>query len=154
MTYITFNTPLGTLTVYEADDAIYKVELGDTSPKEAAAGEPSALLQEAKNQLLQYMDGKRQTFDVPLSLNGTPFQNSVWQALQQIPYGETRSYKDIAEQVGSSQGYRAVGMANSQNPLPIFVPCHRVIQADGSIGGYALGPHRKQQLLLLEEKNK
>ena len=108
------------------------------------------LLHRAKEQLLEYLAGERKKFDLPLAPHGTPFQQRVWNALQEIPWGETRSYKDIALAVDCPKGFRAVGMANRSNPLPIFIPCHRVIAADGSLGGYAGGLELKKALLTIE----
>ena len=96
------------------------------------------------------MDGKRKVFDLPLSLKGTDFQKQVWQALRDIPYGETRSYKQIAVAIGNPKAVRAVGMANNRNPLLIVVPCHRVIGTDGKMVGYAAGVDKKEFLLRLE----
>ncbi|MBQ8510492.1 MAG: methylated-DNA--[Clostridia bacterium] len=101
-------------------------------------------------QIREYLDGKRRTFDLPYALHGTPFQMSVWRALCDIPYGETRSYADIARAVGNPKACRAVGMSNHRNPISIIVPCHRVIAADGSIGGYGGGLDMKEALLTLE----
>ena len=109
------------------------------------------LIQKAASQLREYFDGKRTAFDLPLALCGTDFQNAVWKALQTIPYGQTRSYKDIALLVGSPKAYRAVGMANNRNPIAIIVPCHRVVGSDGSLTGYAGGLAVKERLLALEK---
>ena len=110
-------------------------------------------MRKAIEQLSEYFAGQRKVFELPLSLRGTDFQLRDWNALLEIPYGETRSYKDIAEAVGCPRGFRAVGMANRRNPLPIVVPCHRVIGADGSLTGYA-GANKalaiKEYLLKLE----
>jgi len=103
-------------------------------------------------EIKEYLSGKRQKFDIPLKLYGTDFQLSVWNALLTIPYGETRSYRDIAEQIGNPKACRAVGMANNRNPIAIIVPCHRVIGADGSLTGFGGGLGLKQQLLELEQK--
>lgn len=110
------------------------------------------LLKEAKNQLTEYFEGKSKHFDIPLAPYGTEFQKTVWEALQTIPYGETRSYKQIAEKTGNPKAARAVGMANNRNPIAIFIPCHRVIGADGSLVGYASGLSIKKYLLELEQK--
>ena len=110
------------------------------------------LLQEAKRQLDEYFAGKRKTFDLPLAPSGTPFQRSVWNALRNIPYGQTRSYQDLAQAVGRPNACRAVGSANAKNPLPILIPCHRVVRSDGSTGGYAGGTKLKQILLELEKR--
>lgn len=112
--------------------------------------ETTPLLRDAVLQLTEYFAGQRKKFDLPLSLRGTPFQCSDWEALCTIPYGQTRSYRQIAEQIGCPKGFRAVGMANHENPIMIIVPCHRVIAADGSLGGYACGLDAKRFLLELE----
>ena len=101
-------------------------------------------------QLLEYFEGKRTAFDLPLDLRGTPFQLEVWRALLAIPYGETRSYAEIARAVGRPAAVRAVGAANGANPIAIVVPCHRVIAADGSLGGYGGGLELKARLLAME----
>jgi len=107
----------------------------------------SSLLRRAAGQLVEYFGGSRKTFDLPLSLHGTPFQLDDWAALLTIPYGETRSYKQIAEQIGRPKAYRAVGMANNRNPISIIIPCHRVIGHDGSLVGYGSGLDHKEYLL-------
>ncbi|WP_136253946.1 methylated-DNA--[protein]-cysteine S-methyltransferase [Onishia niordana] len=120
---------------------------------EAEATEPThsnALTDRARAQLEEYFDGLRQTFNLPLSPKGTDFQQRVWQALATIPFGETRCYAEIAEQLNRRGGQRAVGRANGQNPLAIVVPCHRVIGSDGRLTGYAGGIGRKQWLLAHE----
>jgi methylated-DNA-[protein]-cysteine S-methyltransferase len=104
-------------------------------------------------ELQQYFEGKRQHFDIPLDLSGTEFQQRVWQALLQIPYGHTKSYKDISEMVNCHKGYRAIGMANHNNPIPIIIPCHRVINSSGKLGGYGGGLDNKVFLLDLEKRN-
>jgi len=122
---------------------------------EAPAGfEPAKtpLIEKAATQLKEYFAGKRTEFDLPLSLAGTDFQRSVWKALQEIPWGETRSYKDIAVRIGKPRATRAVGMANNRNPIPIIVPCHRVVGSDGSLTGYGGGLPVKQRLLELEKR--
>ena len=105
---------------------------------------------QAVAQLEEYFSGKRRRFTLPLDLRGTLFQRRVWKALQQIPYGETRSYRQIALQVGNPKAARAVGMANHANPVGLIVPCHRVLASDGSLGGYAGGTRLKARLLRLE----
>lgn len=106
---------------------------------------------EAVGQLEQYFAGRRESFSLPLDLYGTTFQKQVWQALTTIPYGERRSYKQMAEAIGSPKAVRAVGGANNRNPIPIIIPCHRVVGADGSLTGYAGGLDLKQLLLGLED---
>ncbi len=117
-------------------------------------GTKTELTNKAYNQLLEYFDGKRKFFDVPYKLNGTDFQKRVWSALCDIPYGETRSYKDIAIAVGNEKASRAIGMANNKNPVTVIVPCHRVIGASGKLVGYAGGLEMKEFLLIMEEENK
>lgn len=107
----------------------------------------------AFKQLKEYFEGRRKTFDLPLNPKGTDFQKKVWQALCEIPYGETRTYKQIAEQCGNPKASRAVGMANNKNPIGIVIPCHRVIGANGALTGYAGGLDKKQKLLNLEKKH-
>lgn len=102
---------------------------------------------EAMDQLQAYFDGTRQAFDLALAPEGTPFQREVWEALQHIPYGETVSYAQLAQRIGRPQAVRAVGAANGKNPLPIVIPCHRVIGSDGTLTGYAGGVHIKAALL-------
>lgn len=106
---------------------------------------------EAEQQLLDYAQGLRTAFTLRLNPQGTIFQKQVWQALQTIPYGETRSYQQIAEQIGRPKSYRPVGNANHQNPIPIVIPCHRVITQSQKLSGYAYGADIKQQLLNLEK---
>lgn len=106
-----------------------------------------AILHEGQKQLEEYFAGKRRAFDLPLAANGTAFQQRVWEAVRAIPWGSTSSYQRIAEQIGGNAVARAVGTANGANPIPIIVPCHRVIGADGSLTGYVGGLRRKQWLL-------
>ena len=114
--------------------------------------ETSAPFTAAILQLDQYFDGTRHEFDVPLAPRGTAFQRNVWQALQNIPFGRTASYSDIATIVGNPKGCRAVGMANAKNPIPIIIPCHRVIGKNGTLTGFGGGIETKQFLLDLEQK--
>ena len=119
----------------------------------AAAGEEmdaAPVLMQAERELEEYFAGRRTAFSVPLSMHGTPFQMAVWAALRAIPYGETRSYGELARRIGRPGACRAVGMANHVNPLPILVPCHRVVGADGHLTGYAGGLDVKKYLLELE----
>ncbi len=108
---------------------------------------------EARRQLLEYFAGERKEFDLPLRLNGTEFQLSVLEELRRIPYGETSSYGDIAERIGRPKAMRAVGAANGRNPIPIIVPCHRVIGSSGDLTGFGGGLAAKEALLLLEAEN-
>ena len=145
---------IGTVRIVERGGSIIRFDLGPTAPFEPladAAEQKTALLERAFAQLQEYLTGKRQKFDLPLAPEGTPFQRRVWDALVDIPYGQTRSYKQLAEAAHSPRGYRAVGMANNRNPIAIFIPCHRVIGADGSMVGYGGGLDIKVTLLQLED---
>ena len=142
-----FSSPVGFFTIYEQNGALVRLALG----KENESGS-SPLLAAAVRELEEYFAGVRQVFDLPLAPKGTVFQQRVWHALQQIPYGQTASYKQLAAAVGNPLACRAVGGANNKNPLPIFIPCHRVIGTDGKMVGYAGGLKIKQFLLELEQK--
>lgn len=141
------------VTIAERDGKIVRVSLGGNEIPEGE-NKQTRLLVQAAEQLDEYFTGKRKEFDLPLAAGGTLFQKRVWNALCTIPYGETRSYKDIAIQIGNAKACRAVGMANHNNPIGIIVPCHRVVGADGKLVGYAGGLDRKQLLLELERKYK
>ena len=124
-----------------------------TRTEEPAADESRTPLTDlAFQQISEYLNGQRRTFDFPYRLQGTPFQQKVWQALRNIPYGETRTYGEVAAAVGSPKACRAVGMANHQNPIMIVVPCHRVVGASGKLVGYRSGLDLKEALLQLEKK--
>lgn len=124
-----------------------KINHSDVTYKE------TPLLRRASKQLIEYLEQNRKTFDLPLVPQGTAFQQKVWKALQEIPYGKTCSYKEIAEQIGNVKACRAVGMANNKNPIAIFTPCHRVIGANGKLVGYAGGLDTKEKLLELERRS-
>jgi len=109
-----------------------------------------AIVRQAEQELREYFAGRRRTFTVKLDLEGTEFQRKAWDAMRKIPFGETISYGDQARKVGKPKAYRAVGSANGKNPIPIIVPCHRVLASDGSLGGYSLGLSMKRRLLALE----
>ena len=111
------------------------------------------LMKQCADQLREYFDGKRKGFDVALAPKGTDFQQKVWRALQNVPYGETRTYGEIAAEIGNPKASRAVGMANNRNPIMILIPCHRIIGTNGKLVGYAGGLARKQALLDLEQKH-
>lgn len=111
------------------------------------------LLKEAFLQIHEYLKGERKEFDIPLNPQGSKFQQTVWSELLNIPYGEVRSYKVIASSIGSQNSARAIGSANNKNPIPIIIPCHRVISADGNISGYTGGSEIKEFLLKLEKEN-
>ena len=118
----------------------------ETVPRTGAG----AIVRQAEQELREYFAGRRRTFTVKLDLEGTEFQRKAWQAMCKIPFGETISYGDQARKVGKPKAYRAVGSANGKNPIPIIVPCHRVLASDGSLGGYSLGLSMKRRLLALE----
>jgi methylated-DNA-[protein]-cysteine S-methyltransferase len=146
----TVDSPVGTLTLVANEQALVSVYWAEEQPEETP-GENHPILEAAARQLAEYFAGKRQHFDVPLAPDGgTEFQQRVWLALGEIPYGKTWSYGELAKRVGNAKASRAVGAANGQNPLPIFVPCHRVIGADGSLTGFGGGMERKKTLLALE----
>jgi O-6-methylguanine DNA methyltransferase len=121
------------------------------APRECAAESGKAFLSAAVRQLREYFDGARREFDLPLDLRGTRFQLQVWRAVTKIPYGETRTYAQIASQIGNPKATRAVGGANGRNPAPIIVPCHRVVATGGGLGGYSAGLDFKSRLLALEK---
>ena len=146
-----YNYPTGTLGIAESNNAISHICYSNKTPFGFAIKE-TPLIKKAAAQLDEYFTGKRKAFDLPLELKGTSFQNAVWNALLAIPYGETRSYKEIAEYIGNPRACRAVGMANHRNPLAIIVPCHRVVEHSGGLGGYAGGLDVKRLLLDLEMK--
>ena len=151
MTYCTFESPIGTL--YIGEENGYIVYLSKTEPQNAQKG-MSILLLTAASMLREYFAGKRKDFPLPLKAEGTEFQQSVWRALLKIPYGETRSYKQVAEMAGNEKACRAVGMANHNNPIMILIPCHRVIGSDGSMTGFGTGISDKEYLLKLESEYK
>ena len=147
MPTFTMETPIGLLSVEEQDHAITAIRFGGDS-----ISEPSTpLLRQAKQQLTEYFSGVRRTFDLPLNPHGTPFQKMAWSALCEIPYGEIRTYAQQAAAIGKPKACRAIGMANHCNPIPIVIPCHRVIGKGGKLTGYAGGLDTKRYLLTLEQ---
>ena len=145
MNHFVYPMPLGRLTIAAHEKGIVSIHFGDVEldmPRK-----PSTLTNKAATQIQEYFAGKRREFDLPLDPKGTDFQLTVWKALQTVPYGETRTYAQIAEAIGKPHAYRAVGMANNKNPIPILIPCHRVVGADGSLTGYAGGIDKKLWLL-------
>lgn len=148
-------TPVGTLTLVAGDGGLAAVLWENDAPNRVRLDQgvqdgSHAVLLAAQEQLEQYFAGARQHFDLALDFNGTPFQRAVWQALLDIPYGQTRSYGDIARTIGNPAAVRAVGAANGRNPLSIIAPCHRVIGAGGALTGFAGGLAAKEFLLGLE----
>jgi methylated-DNA-[protein]-cysteine S-methyltransferase len=149
-----YQTPIGTIGIAENGRALTNLFFkGEAYPEDALKKE-TPLIKEAWSQLQLYFEGKGKKFDLPLEVKGTDFQKAVWKALQEIPYGETRSYKDIAVRIGNEKACRAVGMANNRNPVSIIIPCHRVIGADGKLVGYGGGLGVKEYLLNLEKTYK
>jgi methylated-DNA-[protein]-cysteine S-methyltransferase len=147
-----FETPVGTLGIVENGVAITEVYFEKENRHMDVMLAETKLIKETCKQLQEYFEGKRKAFNLPLAPKGTPFQLKVWNALQNIPYGETRSYKDIAIAAGNFQASRAVGMANNRNPISIIIPCHRVIGSNGKLVGYGGGLHIKEYLLDLEKQ--
>lgn len=147
----TIQSPLGPLTLVEEDGALVQLSFDGYTVLESEEVD-SPLLREAERQLASYFAGQLQVFSLPLCTRGTPFQEKVWCALQKIPYGETRTYGELAAMIGQPTAARAVGGANHRNPLAIIIPCHRVVAAHGGLGGYGGGLDKKQWLLALEEK--
>ncbi|MFD5628740.1 methylated-DNA--[protein]-cysteine S-methyltransferase [Streptomyces sp. NPDC127072] len=148
------DSPYGPLTLVADEGALcglYMVGQRHRPAEESfGARDDDALLDEATDQLAAYFAGELKEFDLPLRLDGTPFQQGVWEQLRLIPYGETRSYGELAEVLGNVGASRAVGLANGKNPIGIIVPCHRVVGANGSLTGYGGGLDRKQRLLDFE----
>ena len=147
------DSPVGPLMLAAGDDGLRHIEFRENrhpANRSDWHGGDSPVLQDAEAQLREYFAGERRAFDLPLAPRGTPFQLQVWQALAGIPYGSTVSYAQLAQAVGNPEAMRAVGAANGRNPLPIVLPCHRVIGADGALVGFGGGLPVKQQLLRLE----
>ena len=149
-----YQSPIGVLKIKEDNNCIVGVHLLTESEEISKTEEESKcspLLIKACTQLTEYFAGKRTFFSLPIKFTtGTPFQHSVWNALRDIPYGETRSYEDIAVAIGNPKAVRAIGQANHNNPVLLLVPCHRVINKNGSLGGFGCGVEIKKQLLQLE----
>jgi len=147
----TRQTGIGCIGLAERDGVLVELAL-KAAPMAHSLPEPETI-RRTFVQIEEYLAGKRKSFDVPLYAEGTPFMRRVWDALRRIPYGETRSYKDIAAAIGQSGAMRAVGMANNRNPIALIIPCHRVIGADGRLVGFAGGLDMKRRLLDLEAGN-
>ena len=142
MNRITFDSPVGRLCVTEQDGAITCLDWGGTPE-----GEETPQLAEARAQIAEYFAGTRTAFDVPLDLRGTDFQVAAWRALADIPHGTTVSYGEQARRIGRPSAVRAIGAANGRNPVPVVLPCHRVVGADGSLTGFGGGLEVKRALL-------
>lgn len=153
----TFQSPIGFLTICEKNNQLTHLYLDHSyegSLKKRTFEHHSDFLHEVYHQLNEYFAGKRKTFELPVNGEGTVFQKAVWRELQKIPYGEIRSYEDIAVAIGNKKAVRAIGQANGRNPIMIVVPCHRVIRKNGDISGFACGVEAKRYLLDLEREYK
>ncbi len=148
--FAVYNTKIGKLKIEYENDVLTGIAYTENEKEQ---GIRSELSDKTVLQLEEYFDGRRKEFEIPLKLIGTEFQKKVWNELLKIPYGETVSYKDIAIKIGNPKACRAVGMANHNNPILIIVPCHRVINENKKLGGYALGLDLKRRLLELEKEN-
>ena len=149
MAQIVIWSPVGPLTLTAEGPALSSIRFGD-----AGEGASSPVLEQAAAELAEYFAGKRRAFSVPLAPQGTAFQRKVWATLEKVPYGETASYGQIAAKIGNPKASRAVGMANNRNPVPILIPCHRIVGADGALVGYGGGLEVKRALLDLEKRVK
>lgn len=147
--FTTIVSPIGILAIAADGEYLTNLVFGNCVP-DAQKGS-SSVLDNAVSQLNEYFAGTRKRFDLPLKFSGTEFQNRVWCELQNIPYGKTISYKELAEKTGNIKACRAVGMANNKNPIPIIIPCHRVVGSNGKLTGYAGGLEVKKFLLELEQ---
>jgi methylated-DNA-[protein]-cysteine S-methyltransferase len=155
MYYSEFDSPIGALFLYSNGDALTGLHFRrapESTPADSKSNRDVPLLRRAHEQLRAYFEGDLTQFDLPLLPEGTPFQLRVWGKLEEIPYGETISYRQLAERIGNPSASRAVGAANGSNPLAIVVPCHRVIGANGLLVGYGGGLPIKQRLLELEAR--
>lgn len=162
------NSPIGILTLAALDEGFCYLGFGAVEEENAylkiwakknklsceLKSEENEHLSNGLLQLTEYFEGRRQAFDLPLVLKGSPFQIRVWEALQQIPFGETKTYKDIAQMIGNPKAVRAVGGANNKNPISIIIPCHRVIGSSGALVGYGGGLDKKELLLNHEKQQK
>jgi methylated-DNA-[protein]-cysteine S-methyltransferase len=157
LAYKTIDSPVGRLKLVASDKGLVAVLWENDKPNRVRLGAMVAdqrhpILLDTERQLEQYFAGERKTFSVALDMRGTSFQRNVWEALLAIPFGETRSYGQLAKQLGNSRAMRAVGAANGRNPVSIIVPCHRVIGSSGRLIGFAGGLETKARLLSLEEQ--
>ena len=162
--YTSFNSPIGNILIAAVKEGVVKISFSDESPAElenychnhlgAGVREGSKYIQNAKNQILNYLKGKTQSLGFPVIHLNSPFRKKVLQAERNIPYGETRSYGEVAQMVNNTRASRAVGSANAENPLPLYFPCHRIITSNGKLGGFGGGLNVKQFLLDLEDRNR
>jgi len=155
MNYVYVNSPIGKLLIAGDDSAVRLISFPNRTEVEPGwIAASTGVLDNAARQLREYFDGRRVEFDLPLAPEGTAFQRDVWQKLCEIPYGSTISYGELARRVGNPKASRAVGAANGQNPIPIVIPCHRVIGSNGKLTGFGGGLPIKEQLLALEARQR
>lgn len=152
--YSYYKSPYGWLKIGMKEEKVCYLKLADEASLSLEMADHGVGFEEIKRELDEYFQGNRSSFSTPLLMDGTEFQKKVWKALREIPYGETRTYKDIAKAVGNEKASRAVGMANNKNPIHIVIPCHRVIGSNGKLVGYAGGLDMKSGLLDIESKNR
>ncbi|RAK06514.1 methylated-DNA-[protein]-cysteine S-methyltransferase [Halanaerobium saccharolyticum] len=145
-----YDSPIGLVEIQADKEKIVSLDFKEEKRYQEVA---NPVLLTAKKQLDEYFKGERKIFELPLEIEGTEFQESVWQQLLEIPYGNTFSYKEVAEAIGNNKAYRAVGNANNKNRIPIIIPCHRVTASNGKLGGYGGGIWRKKWLLQHEKDN-
>ena len=142
-----FRSPIGVISVCADESSVKRLVFGSVDRENR-----NTVTDEAVKQLKEYFAGTRKSFTVPVDPDGTEFQKTVWKSLMTVPYGETRTYKDMAKENGNDKAFRAVGNANGANPIPIIIPCHRVVASSGKLGGYSAGLFRKIYLLRLERR--
>lgn len=145
-----YETAIGRVGIAEEDTAVIRLFFDGQTVPPGYCEQETPVLAEAAKQLREYLDGVRRDFDLPMNPAGTEFQRLVWDALRDIPWGETRTYGQVAASIGRPKAVRAVGQANNRNPIAVFIPCHRVVGADGTLTGYAGGLKIKEYLLRLE----
>ncbi|MCC0781983.1 methylated-DNA--[protein]-cysteine S-methyltransferase [Clostridioides sp. ES-S-0108-01] len=150
-----YETKIGKIGIAEKNNYITNLFFGTSGlDSERYLAKETKIIKEASKQLKEYLDGDRKEFDLPLQLSGGEFSKKVWNELCKIPYGETKTYIELANIINNPKSYRAVGMANSKNPISIFIPCHRLVGSNGSLRGYLGGIKIKEYLLKLEKENK
>jgi methylated-DNA-[protein]-cysteine S-methyltransferase len=147
-----YNSPIGTIEIVSDEDSIVKLDFVEEAGKND--GNIPEVLKKAVSQLDEYFKGKRKSFDLKLGVKGTEFQQSVWQQLRKVPFGNTATYGEIAKAIGNEKASRAVGGANNKNKIAIIIPCHRIVGSNGKMVGYAGGLWRKEWLLQHEKNNK
>lgn len=153
MGIVNWESPIGVFCIKASDKGITALTFSQENTNTSLENQSTLLIDQCIVELAEYFNGKRHLFTVPLDLKGTPFQLSVWDALRRIPYGEVRSYQQIAAEVNNIKAVRAIGGANHRNPVAIIVPCHRVVGKDGSMTGFGGGIWRKEWLLQHEQKH-